>query len=126
MEEKNKIILIVEDDEVLLRALYLQFKDAGFTLSSATDGESALSVAERIKPDLILLDLIIPKKDGFEVLKILKANTVLKDIPVLVLSNLGDDENVKRAKNLGAIDYFIKSNTKLENLAQKVDKYISK
>lgn len=125
MEGLEKNILIVEDDEVLLRALYLEFKGAGFNISSATDGETAIGVAERIKPDLILLDLIIPRKDGFEVLKTLKDNTELKKIPVIILSNLGDDEDIKRTKDMGAVDYFIKSDTNLDVLLKKIKKYLA-
>ncbi len=124
MDKSNKIVLIVEDDEVLLRALYLQLKNSGYSLSSATDGDTAISVAQKIKPDIILLDLILPKKDGFEVLRILKSDQTLKDIPVLVLSNLGSDADIKRAKDLGAIDYFVKSSTKLEDINNKINNYL--
>lgn len=120
MAKKNKILLIIEDDEILLRALYLKFQNAGFTLASATDGDTAIKVTQRVKPDLILLDLILPKKDGFEVLEILKADPKTKDIPVVVLSNLGDEGDIVRAKSLGALDYFVKANTKLEDLQEKV------
>jgi len=124
MAEKNKIILIVEDDEVLLRALFLQLKDTGYTLTTATDGEKALSIAEKVKPDIILLDLIIPKKDGFEVLKIVRASEILKNIPVLVLSNLGDEESIQKAKKLGANDYFIKSNVNLAEINKRIEFYL--
>lgn len=123
--EKKKVVLIIEDDEILLRALYLKFQNAGYTLSSATDGESGLKVAQRVTPDLILLDLILPKMDGFDVLKFLKADPNTQDIPVVVLSNLGDDVDIKKAKDLGALDYYIKANTKLEHLQEKVVKLLS-
>lgn len=120
MPKKNAIMLIVEDDEVLLRALYLKFVDAGYTISSATDGETAVKVAQRVTPDVVLLDLILPKMDGFEVLRILKSDPKTKKIPVIVLSNLGADSDMQRAKSLGAIEYFVKADIRLDELQQKV------
>lgn len=122
--DDKKIILIIEDDEVLLRSLYLTFHENGHTIASSTDGETALKMTERIRPDLILLDLLIPKISGFEYLKDIKSNEILRAIPVIVLSNLGDEESIKKAKDLGALDYFIKSNTDLSELAEKVNKII--
>ncbi|MFC1612249.1 response regulator [Patescibacteria group bacterium] len=122
----KKIILIVEDDELLLRALYLKLKKLGYTLASATNGQTAVKVAQRVKPDLILLDLILPKLDGFGVLKILKSDPRLKNIPVIVLSNLGDEKDIQRAKKLGANDYLLKASTKLEQIQKKVFKYLVK
>ncbi|MFA6594376.1 MAG: response regulator [Candidatus Buchananbacteria bacterium] len=124
-KEEKKIILMVEDDEVLLRALYLIFHEGGFTLATATDGETALRMAERTKPDVILLDLLLPKMNGFDFLKNIKANPALRAIPVIVLSNLGDDDSIKKAKDLGAADYFIKADTDLSALKDKVKKILN-
>jgi CheY-like chemotaxis protein len=120
----KKTVLLVEDDEVLLRALYLLFHTSEFTVASATDGETALTMTQRLKPDVVLLDLLLPKMNGFDYLKFLKADPALQNIPVLVLSNLGDKENIDKAKTLGASDYFIKSDTDLSILAEKVNKMI--
>ena len=117
---KKPTILIAEDDEVLLRALYLLFHGGNFTIASAGDGEVALKMTERIKPDLVLLDLLMPKMNGFDYLRSMKANVALKSIPVIVLSNLGNQDDVDKAKGLGAEDYFIKSNTDLAVLLKKV------
>lgn len=126
MEKNEKaIILIVEDEEILLRALYLLFHERGYTIASATDGESALRMVERLKPNLILLDLILPKLSGFDFLKDIKANPLLTKTPVIVLSNLGDKSDIDHAKELGAMEYFIKANTDLEVLAKRVDEVIS-
>lgn len=119
---KKSIMLIVEDDEVLLRALYLIFHEGDYTIATASDGDTALKMAQRMKPDIILLDLLLPKMNGFDFLKFIKADTALKDIPVIVLSNLGDSENMTKAKELGALDYFVKSNTNLTTLREKVTK----
>ncbi len=119
------ILLIIEDDEILLRALHLLFHEEKYVISSATDGESGLRLAERLKPNLILLDLLLPKMDGFAFLQALKANPALKKIPVIILSNLNGAETIARAKGLGAEDYFVKANTDLKILAEKVKKIIS-
>ena len=123
---KKTIMLIVEDDEVLLRALYLIFHDSDYSITTATDGDIGLKIAQRIKPDIILLDLLLPKMSGFEFLKYIKSMPDLKDIPVVVLSNLGDKENMEKAKSLGANDYFIKSNTDLDLLKNKIENIIKK
>lgn len=128
MAEKidKKIILIVEDDEVLLRALYVLFHENEYTIATATDGDTALKMTQRIKPNVILLDLLLPKMDGFNVLKNIKSDPALKNIPVIILSNLGDEPDIEKAKNLGADDYFIKSSTKLDNLADKINNILTK
>ena len=125
MVNKNKTVLIVEDDEILLRALYLQFEGAGYTISSATDGEIAVKIAQRIIPDIVLLDLIMPKMDGFEVLHILKSDPKTKEIPVIVLSNLGESTDIQKAKSLGAVEYFVKADIRLDELQKKVAEIIN-
>jgi len=122
--KKNKMVLIVEDDQVLLRVLYLFLKRrSGYTIATASDGDTALKMAQRLKPNVILLDLILPKMDGFSVLKSLKADPKMKDIPVVVLSNLGDTGDIDKAKDLGAIDYFVKANTDLSVILEKIKNY---
>jgi len=124
IKEGKPILLVVEDDEVLLRALYLVFHDSQYTIATASDGATALSMAERLNPDLVLLDLLLPKMNGFDFLRAIKANPKLSTIPVIVLSNLSDNEDKDKAKALGAADYFIKSNTDLSSLADKVGKIL--
>ncbi len=126
MPKKQKMVLIVEDDEIILRALYLSLHEKGYTLATATDGESGYLMAERLHPDLILLDLILPKKDGFECLKNIRASAETKGVPVVVLSNLGDDESIEKAKKLGADDYFVKAETDLSDLVEKVATILAK
>lgn len=118
----NPIILIVEDDEVLLRALYLFFHNRGYTVASANEGETGLKMAERLIPNVILLDLIMPKMDGFEFIKKAKAQTTLEKVPIIVLSNLGHEDEIDKAKALGVQDYFIKANTDLSTLEEKIRK----
>ncbi|MBT3538881.1 response regulator [Candidatus Parcubacteria bacterium] len=121
----KKIIFIVEDDEVLLRALYILFHEEDYTIATATDGQTAVSMAQRLNPDVILLDLLLPKMDGFEVLKALKADPKLKSTPVIVLSNLGDSDSIEKAKKLGSNDYFVKAETDLSILSQKIEKILT-
>lgn len=122
VKKRKTSLLIIEDDEVLLRALYLLFFESKYTIATANDGDTAIKMAQRLKPDIIILDLMIPKVDGFGVLKAVKANPELKDIPVVVLSNLADDSDIEKAKRLGAKYYFVKANTDLADLEEKIKK----
>lgn len=117
----NKTLLIVEDDEVLLRALYITFHNSGLTIATAGDGDTALKMTLRLNPALVILDLLLPKMNGFDYLKNVKANPATQSIPIIVLSNLGDRENIEKAKALGANDYFIKSNTSLDGLKKIIE-----
>lgn len=121
MVKVNKpTILIAEDDEIILRALYLAFHEGDYTIVTANDGDQALRITERIKPDLVLLDLLMPKMSGIDYLKNLRANPALKFIPVVVLSNLDDADDINKAKDLGAKAFFVKSSTELSVLTEKV------
>ena len=121
----KKIVFIVEDDEILLRALYILFHEEDYTIATATDGETAVSMAQRLNPDVVLLDLMLPKMNGFDVLQALKADPKLKKTPVVVLSNLGDADSIEKAKKLGSADYFVKANTDLSLLLEKIQKILT-
>lgn len=116
-------ILIVEDEEALSRVLEERFKSEGFEVEVARDGEVAVEMANKILPGVIILDLILPKKMGFEVLKEIKKNPDLEKVPVIVVSNLGEDENIKQALKMGANDYFVKSQHPIEEIIDKVKNY---
>ena len=111
-----KKILVVEDDRMLASAYKAKLGKLRYDVVMAGDGLEALEVLRRFKPELILLDLVLPKKDGFEVLAEIKANPAWKKIPVLVASNLGQESDVKRAMGLGAVGYIIKTDTSMEDL----------
>jgi DNA-binding response OmpR family regulator len=113
-------VLLAEDDRFLRKAAETMLKRAGFTIIPAADGEEALRLAREHVPDLMLLDLIMPKMQGFDVLKELKAAPETAGIPVIVLSNLGQDSDVQLARERGAHDYIIKSNIALEQLVERV------
>jgi len=109
MQKQLNKILIAEDDGPMARALELKLKSSGFEAKAVFNGEEALKELDIEKYDLLLLDLMMPIKDGFGVLEELKNRN--NKMPVIISSNLGQEEDIKRAKDLGAVDYFIKSNT---------------
>lgn len=121
-----KKVLIVEDDVFLANAYRVKLAKAGFEIQMATDGVEALNILKTFTPDLILLDLIMPVKDGFTTLHEIKENSALKSIPVLVASNLGQEEDIERAKKLGATDFIVKSNVTLAQLVEKINKIVTK
>ena len=123
---KTKKILLAEDDKYVLRAYKDGLERAGFEVLIATDGNEALERIKKDAPDLILLDLIMPVKNGFEVLEELAVDRSLKKIPVVILSNLGQDSDVKKGKELGAIDYLIKSDYSMKEVIEKVKFYLTK
>src|SRR3989344_6181112 len=115
----NKV-LIVEDEDILAKVLEEKFQDEKFEVAVAGDGELALELAKSFKPNVIILDLILPKKDGFDVLRDLKSHPELKQIPVVILSNLGQDEELKRGLALGAADYLVKTQHPIKEVVEKV------
>ncbi len=119
---KSKKIIILEDDRILLKALNIELISNGFEVLSATDGASGIKIIEKENPDLVLLDLVMPKMHGFEVLKKLKNNKNTKNIPVIILSNLGQEEEIKKGMELGAFDYYKKASTDLNELSDKIKK----
>jgi DNA-binding response OmpR family regulator len=116
----KKRILIVEDETTLQRAMTEFLVSEGFEVVSALDGNEGLTLAKLKSPDLILLDIILPKKDGYEVLKELKHDEKTGKIPVIVLTNLESAEDVERAFEAGATTYLVKSNYKLEDVIKKI------
>lgn len=121
-----KNVLLVEDDVILRHVLSGQLSANGFTVSEAQNGEEALEILKLEKPDVILLDLILPGIDGFEVLKQIKGDILLKNIFVIVISNLGDDDAIKRAFNLGADDYFVKAQYPIKSIIEKLNAQFKK
>lgn len=122
---KNKILL-VEDDEVLSKVVYEELVEAGFEVFVANDGETGLLLASEKKPDLILLDVLLPKKNGFDVLEILKKSPGTKKTAVIMLTMLSSDDDLKRGIHLGASDYIVKSQHALPEIIEKVKEFFSK
>lgn len=121
-----KKILIVEDDAVLQKVLSEYLAGEGFEIASALDGEVGLEMVKTSKPDLILLDIILPKKDGYEVLKEVKSDPATNHIPIILLTNLDSISDVERALELGATTYLVKADYKLEEVASKVKEILGK
>jgi len=113
-------ILIIEDERILANVLEEKFTQEDFEVKVAYSGEEAALTLKKFRPDIILLDLILPKKSGFDVLKDLKSNGDLKSVPVIILSNLGEAENLKKGLELGADDYMIKAQHPLKEVIEKV------
>ncbi len=115
-----KKILIVEDDKFLRELIARKLRNEGYEVLEAVDGEEGLKKIKEIKPDLILLDLILPGIDGFEVLAKKKEDPQIEKIPVMLLSNLGQREDVERGLRLGAVDYLVKANFTPQEIIEKV------
>lgn len=122
----SKVILFIEDESALQKTFGEIIAQEGYQMISALDGETGLRVAKEKKPDLILLDLILPKIHGFDVLKKLKEENETRDIPVIVLTNLEGLEDVEKALKLGATTYLVKANYSLEEILEKIKKALGK
>lgn len=116
----QKTILLVEDEEMLANMYEVKFKKDGFNLMKALDGETGLALAKEKQPDAILLDVIMPKMDGFTVLRQLREDEKTKKIPVILLTNLGQDEDIKKGQDLGANGYLVKANLTPAEVVAKV------
>ena len=125
MDEAARRVLLAEDDRFLRKAAETALKRQGFTVLAAVDGEEALRTARAEAPHLILLDLIMPKLNGFDVLQALKKDAPTAHIPVIILSNLGQDRDVQQAMDAGATAYFIKTDLSLQALVQRVEETLT-
>lgn len=121
----NPKILFVDDDNFLRKVYEAELKEKNFDVILAQDGEEGLEKAQLEDPDLIILDMIMPKKSGFEVLTELQRNQKTRNIPVIILSNLGQEDDKKKGIDLGAVDYLIKDNITLGILVDKINQYLN-
>ncbi|KKU10192.1 MAG: Phosphate regulon transcriptional regulatory protein PhoB [Parcubacteria group bacterium GW2011_GWB1_46_8] len=117
---KRPVILIVEDEIFLANLLLLRFQKENFEVVQAFSGTEALKKLEEISPDLVLLDLILPNKNGFEVLEEVSQNPQWRTIPVIIVSNLGQESDIERGKQFGAMDYYVKARLSIDELVKKV------
>jgi len=122
----EKKLLIVEDDEMIASMYRTKLEQEGFKVLIANDGALGLSMAASQNPDLVLLDIIMPQLDGFTVLRELKSGAKTKKIPVIMLTNLGTDEDKKKGNELGAVDYLVKAGLTPAQVAEAVKKYLAK
>jgi DNA-binding response OmpR family regulator len=124
MADAKKKIIYIEDEPFFGKTLEHLFTEAGFDIDIATDGESGLAKAEKNGYDLVLLDLVLAKMDGFEVLKRLTEGEKTKRVPVIVLSNLGSEADVEKTKALGAKEHFVKVTMDPRKLVQVVKEFL--
>lgn len=123
---KSKI-LIVEDETAMLYALEAEFSHGGFKTIPALTGQEALNKLDKEQPSAVILDLLLPGEiNGFEVLRQMKANPKTKNIPVIIISNLGDEANIKKGLEMGASGYLVKTEHSLETILEKVKKIVAK
>jgi len=122
---KNKKILVVEDEATLQKALTEALVHNGYDVLNALDGLRGLELAREKKPDLILLDIILPKMDGFEVLKELKKDKSASDIPIIILTNLSDASDIQKTLDLGATTYLVKADFHLEDVLKKIKEILN-
>lgn len=120
----QKTVLIVEDDPFLSNLLKTRFERAGINVLRAADGDEALKIINSTKLDLVMLDIIIPKKSGFEVLETMRENPQLMNMPVIIVSNLGQEGDIQRGKNLGAMAYFIKAQVSIDDIVSRVKAFL--
>lgn len=119
-----KRILLVEDDPFLVDIYTTKLKESGFLVDVATDGEIALKMAKKKKADLLILDIVLPKVDGWEILRNIKDDKKLKDLKVIILSNLGQKDEVEKGLELGAIKYLIKAHFTPTEVVEEIKKYL--
>lgn len=122
--KNGKKILIVDDDDFLLDLYAIKFKEAGFLVDIAKNGEEAIERVKQSSPDIMLLDVVMPKMDGFEVLRIMKEQNIVPHTHIVLLSNLGQKEDIDRGLKLGARDYIIKAQFTPSEVVAKVKSFL--
>jgi len=120
----GKKILLIEDEELIIRLLGRKLTDIGYEVTLAMDGQDGLDKMRKDKPNLILLDIIMPRKGGFDVMEEMRRDPELAAIPVIIISNSGQPLELDRAKGLGAVDWLVKTEFDPKEVVEKVQKYI--
>jgi CheY-like chemotaxis protein len=121
----SKTVLLVDDDSFITVAYKDGLENAGLNVIVAGNGEVALNILQSTKPDLVLMDLIMPKMNGFELLQAMKENEALNDIPVIVLTNLSQDSDEAEARAYGIVDFLVKTNVSLNDVVLRVQQQLS-
>lgn len=120
-KKEPKVVLLVEDDILISDILARKFSQSGMRVYQALSGKRAFEVLKDVTPDAILLDLVLPEMDGFEILRLLKRDAVLSKIPVIILSNSSEPSDIEKAKSLGALDYFVKIDVPFEEVVARLN-----
>jgi DNA-binding response OmpR family regulator len=119
-------LLLVEDDKFISRAYKDGLEREGFDVDTAFDGVEAMEKIRASSPSLVLLDLILPEKDGFAVLEEVRLDESLKHVPIIILSNLGQESDIEKGRSLGALDYLIKADVSMKDVIEKVKFHLAK
>ncbi|MFC1655334.1 PleD family two-component system response regulator [Patescibacteria group bacterium] len=123
-DKKPLKVMVAEDDSFLMNMYLAKFKQEGYEVIASADGVEAItSLKAGENPDIILLDIMMPNKNGFEVLDFINTDPKLKKTPVIILSNLGQESDIQRGKDAGAVDFIVKANISLEDIVTKIKKY---
>lgn len=126
MTNQKKKVLMIEEDHFLRKVYRDKLSKIGFEFLEATNGEEGLNKIIAEKPDLVILDLILPRKNGFDVLIDIKSNKNTQSIPVIILSNLGQESDIRRGLSLGAEDYLVKTEVSLSQVVDKVKEQLAR
>jgi len=124
MDKNEKRILIVEDDFQISKVYQIQLEKEGIFTMIARNGEEAVELLDEARPDLVILDLMIPKKDGFWVLEEIRKNPKYSSIPIIIISNLGQKDDKTRALGLGATEYLVKVDQSIQEIIKKIKVYL--
>lgn len=124
-DTKTALLLVAEDDQFYANLYRTKLEKEGFGVLVAQNGRETLEILRKSNPDLIILDLVMPEMDGFEVLKKLREEKDIQNVPVIILSNLGQPEDIERAKQLGVFKYIIKSNVSIHQMVESVEEVLA-
>lgn len=124
MEDSPKSVLLVEDEPILSNLLKQRLEKEGFKVILSRDGAEALKTLKDFKPDLILLDIILPKVSGFEFMETIRNDPQLQRAPIIIVSNLGQESDVTKGQSLGAVDYLVKAKVSIEEIIEKVKEFL--
>lgn len=125
-QQTKASVLLVEDDQFIIGMYQAKFRNLGYDVRTATDGEECIQELSKEVPDIVLLDIVLPKKDGFEVLEHIRNSETFRGVPVILLTNLGQKPDVQRGLELGADDYIIKAHFTPAEVVEKVEKMLKK
>jgi DNA-binding response OmpR family regulator len=126
MAESKGKILIIEDDRYISKMYQLKLSLEGYEVQVAENGKQGVDKIKEMMPDIILLDILMPELDGFEVLKIAKSDESTKDIPVLIMSNLGQEDHIQKGMQMGAVGYIVKSQFTPSKVVEKIKETLGK
>lgn len=124
METSSKTVLLVEDEPLLANLLKQRLEKENVRVLLGRDGEEALKILETETPNLILLDIILPKVSGFEIMETVKTDPKFRKAPIIIISNLGQDSDVAKGQSLGAIEYFVKAQVSIEELILRIKDFL--